>query len=527
MISFWRNSAVLILLLGMATMLAAQQVKTQDGVVEGKTSADGAVQAFLGIPFAAPPIGDLRWREPQPVRPWNGVRATKEFSAHCVQGPVFGDMKFSDSGASEDCLYLNVWSPSKSGNAKLPVMVWIHGGGFQAGATSEPRQNGEFLARKGAVVVSMNYRLGIFGFFSHPDLTKESAHHASGNYGLMDQAAAIRWVKGNIAGFGGDPDNITIFGESAGSFSVSAQMAAPMTRELLRHAIGESGAFFGRDMRSKPLAESEQVGLKFGQSIGADSLAKLRAMPAQQLLDAVMKQDPFLFWPNIDGYFLPESVASIFAKGEQAHVALLAGWNHDEGNWHMFFGKDAPTKENFIAKVKVDFGAQADAILKLFPADTDEQMKQSASQLSTMNFIAFGTWKWLEAQLVTGQEPVYRFEFDQTPPVDPKSPFAAAGPMAYHSAEIEYVFRTLKSKGLPFTPDDYAISDIMSTYWANFARTGNPNSSGLPNWPQYTPLTKYEVMHLQGPVPTANPDDKRELYEGMNKALEAGKKASK
>ena len=519
----WRN-VIVLLLMAIATTLSAQQAKTESGVVEGKTTDDGTVQEFLGVPFAAPPVGDLRWREPQPVNPWKGVRPAKEFSAHCVQGPVFGDMKFLDSGSSEDCLYLNVWSPKPAPKEKLPVMVWIYGGGFQAGATSEPRQNGEFLARKGVVVVSMNYRLGVFGFFSHPELTKESPHHASGNYGLMDQAAAIQWVKRNISAFGGDPDNITIFGESAGSFSVSAQMAAPMTRDLLRHAIGESGAFFGRDMRTKPVAETEQDGAKFAQSIGADSLAKLRAMPAQQLLDAVMKQNPFLFWPNIDGYFLPESVASIFAKSEQAHVPLLAGWNHDEGSWHQFFGKDAPTKENYIAKVREEFNTQADAILKLFPADTDDQMKQSASQLSTMNFIAFGTWKWLEAQLATGHQPVYRFEFDQAPPVDPKSPFAAAGPMAYHSAEIEYVFRTLKSKGLPFTPDDYAISDMMATYWTNFARTGDPNSTGLPNWPQYTPQDKFEVMYLKGPVPKANPDDKRNLYEQMDKALQAEKK---
>lgn len=520
----WRKAVILIFAMGIATILSAQTVKTESGLVEGKTSVDGTIQTFLGIPFAAPPVGDLRWREPQPPNPWKGVRPAKEFSAHCVQGPIFGDMKFPDSGSSEDCLYLNVWSPTKSATAKLPVMVWIYGGGFQAGATSEPRQNGEFLARKGVVVVSMNYRLGIFGFFSHPDLTKESPHHASGNYGLMDQAAAIQWVKRNISAFGGDPGNITIFGESAGSFSVSAQMASPMTRDLLRHAIGESGAFFGRDLRTKPLAESEQIGEKFAQSIGANSLAKLRAIPAQELLAAVMKQDPFLFWPNIDGYFLPESVASIFAKGEQAHIALLAGWNHDEGNWHMFFGKDAPTKENYIAKVKADFGPQAEAILKLFPAGSEEQMKQSASQLSTMTFIAFGTWKWLEAQLATGHEPVYRFEFDQAPPAASDAKEPDAGKYAYHSAEIEYVFRTLKSKTLPFTPEDYALSDMMSTYWTNFARTGDPNSAGLPNWPQYTPQTRYEVMHLKAPMPQANPDDKRELYLQMDTALQPEKK---
>src|SRR5580700_171336 len=327
-----RLFVVMLFLAGMSEVLAAQ-VRTEAGSVEGSASTDGKVQMFKGVPYAAPPVGALRWKEPQPVPSWQGVRKVTEFGARCMQGNVFGDMVFRDAAPSEDCLYLNVWAPKASPGAKLPVMVWIYGGGFQAGATSEPRQDGEHLAHKGVVVVSMNYRLGIFGFFSHPELTKESPHHASGNYGLLDQAAALQWVRKNIAAFGGDPENVTIFGESAGSLSVSALMASPVSKGMIHRAIGESGAFFGRTLPPKPLPESEQDGVKFAASMGAGSLEKLRAMSSQETLDAASKgKNAFHFGPNIDGYFFPENPAGIYAKGNEAHIALLAGWNHDEAN---------------------------------------------------------------------------------------------------------------------------------------------------------------------------------------------------
>src|ERR1700723_2476069 len=302
-----RSFAAMLFLAGMADAAPAQ-IRTEAGSVEGSTSTDGKVQIFKGIPYAAPPVGALRWKEPQPVASWQGVREATEFGARCMQGNVFGDMVFRDAAPSEDCLYLNVWTPKASPDAKLPVMVWIYGGGFQAGATSEPRQDGEHLAHKGVVVVSMNYRLGIFGFFSHPALTKESPHHASGNYGLQDQAAALQWVRKNIAAFGGDPENLTIFGESAGSISVSALMVSPLSKGLIHRAIGESGALFGRKQNPRPLADSERDGAKFAQSIGADTLEKLRAMTSQQTLEAATKdKNAFHFGPNIDGYFIPES----------------------------------------------------------------------------------------------------------------------------------------------------------------------------------------------------------------------------
>ncbi len=511
---------VLLLSLAVTSIATAGQVQTDAGTVVGSASTDGKVQIFKGIPYAAPPVGALRWKEPQPVPSWQGVRKTTEFGARCMQGNVFGDMVFRDAGPSEDCLYLNVWTPKASPDAKLPVMVWIYGGGFQAGATSEPRQDGEHLAHKGVVLVSMNYRLGIFGFFSHSELTKESPHHASGNYGLQDQAAALQWVRKNIAAFGGDPENVTIFGESAGSFSVSALMASPLSKGLLHRAIGESGAFFGRTLTAKPLADSEQDGAKFAQSIGAGTLEELRAMTSQQTLDAATKgKNTFRFGPIIDGYFFPDSPADIYAKGNQAHIALLAGWNRDEGNYHGFFGADPPTKENYAKKANQMFGEKAADVLKLFPGETDEQAKSSADLLATANFIGYGTWKWIEIQTKLGAPVVYRYEFDEAPPLTTPAAGAPArteSPRAYHSAEIEFVFGMLDSKKLPWRPEDYEVSEQMGSYWTNFAKTGNPNGAGLPQWPQYGAKDGYEVMHLAARSHAAT-DQQRAQYEVLDK----------
>ena len=502
-------------LLSGATRVPAQ-VRTTAGMVEGTTSADGKIQIYKGIPYAAPPVGDLRWKEPQPAPAWEGVRKATEFGARCMQGPIYDDMVFRDRGPSEDCLHLNVWTPAPKAGAKLPVMVWIYGGGFQAGATSEPRQDGEHLAHKGVVVVSMDYRLGIFGFFSHPGLTAESPHHASGNYGLLDQAAALKWVHENIAAFGGDPEKGTIFGESAGSFSVSAQMASPVAKGFVHAAIGESGAFFGKTLSAKPLAESEKRDAIFAEELGMKSIAQLRAVDADKLLHAVLKnKDEYRFGPNIDGYFIPASAYEIYSQGKQAHIPLLAGWNHDERDYHGFFGDEPPTRENYIAKIRQKLGDSAGEALKLFPAETDEQAKSSAELLSSADFIAYGTWKWIEVHLETGGSPVFHYEFDQPLPL-PEGHAPDAEPEANHSGEIEYVFGTLDSKKLPWRPEDYKLSEVMGTYWTNFAKTGNPNGAGVPEWPRYERKSDFQVMYLS-PKLHAAPDAQRRQYEFLDK----------
>ena len=505
----------LTLFLAAATLLPAavpDTVKVDTGRVKG--AANNGVTAFKGIPFAAPPVGPLRWKAPQPVPAWKGVRKAVKFGPRCMQGDIYHDMVFRDNGPSEDCLYLNVWTPAPSAAAHLPVMVWVYGGGFAAGGTSEPRQDGENLAKKGVVVVSMNYRLGVFGFFAQAELATESGHDSSGNYGLLDQVAALQWVHNNIASFGGDPGKVTIFGESAGSFSVSALMASPVAQGLFHRAAGESGAFFSTVLALKPLSESEAADAKFAESVGAHSLAGLRAIPAAKLLAAALKEDDIRFAPNVDGYFLPQTVREIFASGKQSHVPLMAGWNRDEGSYRIIFGKDAPTAANFVAYARKHVPEKTDEFLKLYPGSTDEQAKRSAQDLAGDQFIAFGTWKWLEMQGATGGSQLFRYEFDDAPPVPAKGDEAPRG--AYHSAEIEFVFGTLAYHKLPWRPEDKALSDLTSTYWSNFAKNGDPNGAGLPEWPAYNSQDHYAVMHLDA-TSHAAPDDHRGRYEYLNK----------
>ena len=359
------GAAMLVLLA--ANLATAQPVGTAAGTVKGTTTADGKIRIFKGIPYAAAPVGENRWREPKPAPAWQGVRDALEFGAQCMQGQVFDDITFPRP-ASEDCLNLNIWTPAATANDRLPVMVWIHGGGFQVGAGAEPRHDGEAFARKGIILVTINYRLGIFGFLSHPELTRESAHNASGNYGLLDQIAALQWVKANIAAFGGDPSNVTIFGESAGSFSVSALMASPVAAGLFHKAIGESGAYFTGGTGTlglQPLEATEEQGTKFAASIGAASLADLRAKSSEELLAAAMKAQP-RFSPSVDGYVLRESAYTTFAAGRQAHVPLLAGWNADESRASVTLNPEKPTAQSFADDVRKRFGAQADAILTAY-----------------------------------------------------------------------------------------------------------------------------------------------------------------
>jgi para-nitrobenzyl esterase len=513
-----RNSAGALLLATALSLQSAaaqelrrEQIRTSNGVLEGVVSADGEVRSFKGIPYAAPPVGPLRWKAPQPAPSWSGVREAIDYGPRCMQARVFDDMVFHDDGPSEDCLYLNVWTPPHPAGP-LPVMVWVYGGGFVAGATSEARQDGGNLSKHGVAVVSMNYRLGIFGFFSHPELARESGHDASGNYGLLDQVAALEWVKKNIAAFGGDPHNITIFGESAGSFSVSALMASPLSRGLIRRAIGESGAFFSSTLTLKPHAETEGDDAKFAEAtLGAASLDALRAKPAKEILELASKQKMLRFSPNIDGYFLPKSVYAIYLAGKQSHVPLLAGWNADEGSYRTIFQKEEPTAANYVASVKERFKENAGEYLKLYPGATDAEAKRAAQDLAGDQFIAYSTWKWIEMQLKTGKSPVFRYEFDQTLPLSEEAAAKGEEPRAYHSAEIEFVFGVLSSKNLSWRPEDRKVSDLMSAYWTNFAKTGDPNGPDLRQWPRYTRQDEYQVMHLSA-EPHAKADQHRARY---------------
>ncbi len=516
--------------------LASNQAKTANGLVEGTLEKSG-IRAFKGVPFAAPPVGDLRWREPQPVKNWQGVRSTKNFGPRAMQLAVFGDMGFRSDGMSEDCLYLNVWTPAKSDKERLPVLVYFYGGGFVAGDGSEARYDGESMAQKGIVAITVNYRLGAFGFFAHPELTKESPHKSSGNYGYMDQNAALRWVQQNIAAFGGDPAKVTIAGESAGSISVSAQMATPLSKGLIAGAIGESGALVNSSLDPMPLSEAEALGSKFAGSLGAGSLAALRAIPAQQLLEAAGKPGAARFVSTIDGYFFPKSPAAIFAAGEQVKVPLLAGWNSEEMNYMFLMGGEKPTVENLNKVVQKIYGERSDEVLQVYKATTDEEALQAATDLAGDRFIAYSTWKWMDLHSQTADKPVYRYLFSRPrPPMVPEMGNASAGLAggvvkeedpnalkmppargAVHAAEIEYAMGNLDSnKVYAWTAEDRKVSEVMQNYFANFIKTGNPNGKGLPTWPAIKKGGQVQVMHLD--VKTeAKPDRQRARYEVLDK----------
>jgi para-nitrobenzyl esterase len=487
-------------------------VKTEQGKVTGKTINDGKVKAFLGLPYAAPPVGDLRWKAPEPPAKWKGERDATMYGAHCAQGRVFDDMVFQDAGPSEDCLFLNVYAPADSTDkSKLPVMFWIHGGGYAGGASSEPRHNGDFLPLKGIVLVTINYRLGVFGFLATSDLAKEG-NGSAGNYAMMDMVAALQWVKENIKKFGGDPDNVTIFGESAGSFAVSTLMASPMSKGLFQKAIGESGAAFSDVLPTDTLEAREKKDDQWVASLDVKSLAELRALPTDKILDAA-KAHHGGFSPTVDGKFLTEAVPVTYAAGNQAHVPLLAGWNRDEGS----FLANGMTAEKWKAMAATLFKDRAAEFLTLYPGDTDEQAADSADAYGSDSFIAFGTWKWLEAHRKTGDSPVYRYHFElRALP----SKFHA-GTFAFHSDDIEYVFGTLDTRpGETVRPEDRTLSDQMMSYWTNFAKTGDPNGAGLPPWPKYD--KDDALIHLNAPI-TSGPDPLRPRYEFLLKGMPASR----
>ena len=507
------------LLCAAAMALAADQVKVESGMLEGIAAADPAVRVFEGVPFAAPPVGALRWQAPQPPAAWSGVRKADQFGDRCYQGNIFPDMIFRDKGTSEDCLYLNVWRPNPA-RKHLPVLVYFYGGGFAAGASDEPRYDGTNFARKGIVVVTANYRLGVFGFLAHPELTAESPHKASGNYGMLDQVAALQWVHRNIAAFGGDPARVTIGGESAGSASVSALIASPLTAGLFRAGIGESGAMFGAGgvLSTPTLDKAEKMGLAFANILGAKSLAEMRAMSAGDVLKAAGRG--VRTGPIIDGYFLPESPSAIYAAGKQDHVALLAGWNADEVRGSVLGAKEKPTAASFPGILKARFGDRAADAAKVYPAANDEEALTAAGDLASDTFIVYSTWKWIELQVATGQSPVYRYRFDRPVPLPEGMPNPGVKGLAGHSWELEYVFGALDSKKAAWTPEDRKTSEEVAAYFANFIKKANPNGSGLPKWPAFGKT--HEVMHLDATCHAA-PEQHRDRYEFLDSFYAAQK----
>ena len=483
-------------------------VKTAQGNVHGKLVNNDRTRAFLGIPFAAPPVGDLRWKAPQPPAHWNGVRDATSYAARCAQWPIWADYIFQDPGPSEDCLYLDVYTPAVANPAHpLPVMVWIHGGAYVAGGSSELRYSNSPLVDRGVVLVNVNYRMGLFGFLASEDLRREGGG-AAGNYGLMDMVAALRWVQANIARFGGDPNNVTIFGESAGSFAVSTLMASPLAQGLFQKAIGESGAPFGGVLGVDPVEVRAPRDQAWVNSLGVKSLAELRALPTDALIDAAKKKGVVGFTPVIDGRLLIEPVAKVYAAGKQAHVPLLAGWNRDERVGTL--SKDM-TAEKWKAFAAEHYGAHADEFLAVFPGKTDAEAVASADAYTTDQFIAFGTWQWIEAQTKTGAAPVYRYHFELLAPPSEMHP---EGKYAWHSDDLEYVFGTLDvRRGSVWRPEDRKLTEEMMDYWTNFAKTGDPNGSGLPAWPRYDKTGA--VMHLDRET-HASPDTTRAQYEFLD-----------
>ncbi|MEO6315134.1 MAG: carboxylesterase family protein [Chitinophagaceae bacterium] len=513
-------------------------VTTANGKLEGVN--ESGVRSFKGIPFAAPPVGDLRWKAPLPPKNWTGVRQATKFGPRAMQLPLFGDMNFRSDGMSEDCLYLNVWTPARSASTdRLPVLVYFYGGGFVAGDGSEPRYDGLALARRGIVTVTVNYRLTVFGFLAHPLLSAESPYHGSGNYGLMDQTAALKWVQQNIAAFGGDPKRVTIAGESAGSFAVSAQMASPLSKNLIAGAIGESGSLLGMNS-TMPLATAEQTGLKFSDSLSAKSLAALRAMPAEQVLKATAKPGFGRFPVTVDGYFFPTSPASIYSAGQQAHVPLLAGWNSMEGNGASITGNES-TKASFTSAVQKLYGDGSADILKVYQPAADQDVRVVANELASDRFIGFGTWKWTDLHSQTGKSAVYRYYYQHPRPAmraemgnattglaggvikNSDSTVKKAPPAtgAVHSAEIEYALGNLPgNRVFDWQPEDYFVSSIMENFFANFIKTGNPNGMGVPNWPAVKNNTAAEVMYigLQTGAATEKTRDRYLLLDKMSRA---------
>ncbi|ALM47636.1 carboxylesterase [Flavobacterium psychrophilum] len=538
-----------LLLLVIQSMLSAfaqkaPKVKVEQGTLEGITLASG-IRTFRGIPFAEPPVGELRWKAPQPPKSWEGVRKADVFGNNAMQKPVYGDMNFRAPKMSEDCLYLNVWTPAKSPNEKLPVMVYFYGGGFVAGDGSENRYDGQSLAQKGIVTVTLNYRLGVFGFFSHPELTKESPNNASGNYGLLDQNAALVWVKKNIVAFGGDPDKITIAGESAGSISVSAQMVSPLSKDLIAGAIGESGAMINPTLDAIPLAENEKQGTAFAEKVKVGTIEALRSLPAETILEEASKPGAFNTRATIDGYFLTKLPSESFAAGEQAKIPLLVGWTSAEIPYTAFMKGQYPSVQNYNKRIKETYKDKAEKVLKLYPAKTEKEVVESATALASDGFIVYSTWKWAELHRTTVKEPTYVYIFARARPTmkaemgnakaglaggiikgdEKKEKNTMPEPLkgAAHASDIEYALGNLETNTVyNWSTDDYKVSEYNLEYFANFIKTGNPNGKNMPDWPVNKPEGEMDIMTIDLDL-KASKEKHRDRYIFLDKEFSVKK----
>lgn len=470
------------------------QVRVEGGLIQGTVTEDLII--YMGIPFAAPPVGELRWKSPQPVNPWEGILQTTEYAPAPMQA---GN---PPSGKSEDCLYLNIWTPAKSPKEKLPVLVWIYGGGFSFGSTSEPVHNGEHLARKGVVLASIAYRVGQLGFLAHPELSAEDPNGVSGNYGILDQIAGLRWIRDNIAAFGGDPERVTIFGESAGGISVSMLCASPLAKGLFHGAIAQSGGSFGPTRpvtfpgeNMKNLQQAEQAGVEYAEKSGVASLAELRNLDATKL---PMEWGMGNAWPIVDGCVIPDDQYKMYEAGNYNDIPVLIGYNSDEG---LSF-PSGRTPEEAIAGVKKRFGPFADTLMTAYPFG-ETSVPRSARNL--MRDAAFGwhTWVWANLQAKTGKSPVYYYCFDQHPAYPADSPQADHG--TPHGVDVAYVFMHLDPNQSGLSEKAMEVSQMMGTYWTNFAKYGHPNGEGVSEWPAFTKENPV-VLHIgstvtPGPVP--------------------------
>lgn len=484
-------------------------IQTDAGLISGTTSKDGDIHIFKGIPFAAPPVGELRWKAPQPVQHWDGIKKCETFGASPMQAPPAPFSMWSDEflirkePISEDCLYLNVWTNSTT--AKKPVMVWIYGGGFVSGGANVPIYDGEAMAKKGIVFVSINYRVGIFGFFAHPELTKESPNHSSGNYGLLDQVAALRWVQKNISAFGGDPGNVTIVGQSAGSMSVNCLVASPLAKGLFNKAIAESGAMVIKsNFGMATLQQAEEDGIKAAVGLKANSIEDLRKLPASALMKAQTIRRPI-----VDGYVLPQSIPEIFASGKENNVSLLTGWNENEG---LVFST-IKSADEYKKQILQQYGIDAGTVLKFYPATNDSIATISQYNLSRDLIFGVQNYTWANLEDKQGRK-VYVYRFTHWVP--------GTGEYkkyhAFHTGEVPYALDNLNFSNRPWKEHDYHLANAMSGYWSNFVKTGNPNGNNLPEWKNYTVKEKQVMMlgDTRQSVPLNDAAQLDFLYSKMN-----------